>query len=63
MFLRIIALIKGFLALMKDKKSRFTIVIPPIVQLLVFGYAATYDLNSVPYAVLTRTGEPRPATC
>jgi ABC-2 type transport system permease protein len=52
MFLRIVALVrKEFLALMKDKKSRFTIVIPPIVQLLVFGYAATYDLNSVPYAV------------
>lgn len=52
MFLRILALMrKEFLALMKDKKSRFTIVIPPIVQLLVFGYAATYDLNSVPYAV------------
>ena len=52
MFLRIVALMrKEFLALMKDKKSRFTIVIPPIVQLLVFGYAATYDLNNVPYAV------------
>lgn len=42
---------KEFLALMKDKKSRFTIVIPPIVQLLVFGYAATYDLTYVPLAV------------
>ncbi|MFZ0614114.1 MAG: ABC transporter permease [Desulfobacterales bacterium] len=52
MFLRIVALVrKEFLALMKDKKSRFTIIIPPIVQLLVFGYAATFDLNNVPYAV------------
>lgn len=52
MFQRIIALVrKEFLALMKDKKSRFTIIIPPIVQLLVFGYAATFDLNNVPYAV------------
>ena len=49
---RIIALtIKEILSLLKDKKSRFTIVIPPIVQLLVFGYAATYDLNDVPFAV------------
>ncbi len=49
---RIIALtIKEILSLLKDKKSRFTIVIPPLVQLLVFGYAATYDLNDVPFAV------------
>ena len=25
---------------------------PPILQCLIFGYAATYDLNDVPYAVL-----------
>ena len=25
---------------------------PPILQCLLFGYAATYDLNDVPYAVL-----------
>lgn len=43
--------IKEFLALLKDKKSRVVIVIPPILQLLVFGYAATYDLRDVPYAV------------
>ena len=49
---RIIALvIKEFLALLKDPKSRFVIVGPPVVQLLVFGYAATFDLTNVPYAV------------
>ena len=52
MFRHILALTrKEFLALMKDKKSRFTIIIPPIVQLLVFGYAATYDLTYIPFAV------------
>lgn len=52
MFHRILALArKEFLALLKDKKSRFTIIIPPIVQLLVFGYAATYDLTYVPIAI------------
>ena len=29
-----------------------TIFVPPILQCLIFGYAATYDLNDVPYAVL-----------
>ena len=49
---RIIALIiKEFLALLKDPKSRFVIIGPPVVQLLVFGYAATFDLTNVPFAV------------
>ena len=29
-----------------------SLLIPPIVQALIFGYAATYDLNHVPYAAL-----------
>lgn len=52
MFRRIFALmIKEFLALLKDKRSRFVLIIPPLVQLMVFGYAATFDLKHVPYAV------------
>ncbi len=43
--------IKEFLALLRDKRSRFSIIIPPIMQLLVFGFAATYDLNDVPVAI------------
>jgi ABC-2 type transport system permease protein len=52
MWQRVFALIiKEFLALLKDPKSRFVIIIPPIIQLLVFGYAATYDLSDISYAV------------
>lgn len=48
----ILALVrKEFLALLKDKRSRFVIVIPPLAQLFVFGFAATFDLNNVPMAV------------
>jgi ABC-2 type transport system permease protein len=43
--------VKELLALLKDRKSRFVLIGPPIIQLLVFGYAATFDLNHVPYAV------------
>ncbi len=51
--LRIIALNrKELLAVLKDRRARMSLLIPPIVQGLVFGYAATYDLNHVPYAVL-----------
>ena len=49
---RIVALgVKELLAVLKDKKSRIVLVVPPILQLLVFGYAATFDLNDIPFAV------------
>ena len=51
--LRILALIrKEFLAVLKDPRSRFIIFLPPMLQCLLFGYAASFDLNSVFYAVL-----------
>lgn len=52
MWARIFALIvKEFLALLRDKASRIVLVVPPLIQLFVFSYAATFDLNHVPYAV------------
>jgi len=51
--LRILALIgKEFLAVLKDPRSRFIIFLPPLLQCLIFGYAASLDLNTVAYAVL-----------
>src|SRR6185312_15313989 len=50
--LRIFALTyKELLAVLKDPRSRVVLFLPPIFQSLIFGYAATYDLNYVPYAV------------
>jgi len=50
---RIIALTrKELLAILKDPRSRITLFVPPIMQCLIFGYAATLDLNNVPYAVI-----------
>ena len=49
---RIIALAtKELLAVLKDKRSRIVLTVPPLLQLVVFGYAATFDLNDVPFAV------------
>ena len=49
---RVFALVvKELLAVLKDVKSRMVLVGPPIIQLVVFGYAANYDLNHVPFAV------------
>ena len=52
MLIRLLALVrKEFLALLKDKRSRMVLIVPPMIQLLVFGYAATFDLKDIPYAV------------
>lgn len=50
---RLLALIiKEFLALFRDKKSRMAVIVPPVLQLLVFGYAATYDLERAALAIV-----------
>jgi ABC-2 type transport system permease protein len=52
MLTRLLALIvKEFLALLKDPKSRSVLIGPPLIQLIVFGYAATFELKDIPYAV------------
>ena len=52
---RILALIrKEILAVLKDARTRNMLMIQPVLQCLLFGYAATLDLNNVPYAVLDR---------
>jgi len=52
MLARILALVlKEFLALLKDKRSRIVLIVPPLIQMVVFGYAATFDLKNVPFAI------------
>ena len=52
MLARILALVKKeFLALLKDKRSRLVLIVPPLIQMMVFGYAATFELKNVPFAV------------
>ncbi|MFC4308475.1 ABC transporter permease [Steroidobacter flavus] len=43
---------KELIAILKDPRSRLVLVVPVIMQSLLFGYAATFDLNEVPYALL-----------
>jgi ABC-2 type transport system permease protein len=45
-------LIKEFIQVFRDKRARFVLFGPPIIQMLVFGYAATLDIQHVPTAVL-----------
>ena len=45
-------LIKEFIQVFRDKRTRFLLFGPPVIQMLVFGYAATYDIRHVPTVVL-----------
>lgn len=52
---RIIALIwKELLAVLRDPRSRVSIFLPPLIQLLLFAYAATLDVKNVPIGILNR---------
>ena len=44
-------LVKEFLQIFRDPRMRFTIFVPPMVQVLIFGYAATMDITHVPTAI------------
>lgn len=45
-------LVKEFIQLWRDKWGRFRLIVPPLLQLFLFGYAATFDVNHAATAVL-----------
>ena len=45
-------LIKEFIHLFRDPHARISLIAPPILQMLIFGYAATYEVKHVTTAVL-----------
>lgn len=52
MFDRILSILKKeFLQVLRDPRMKFTIFVSPLVQILVFGYAATMNLDHIPIAV------------
>jgi drug efflux transport system permease protein len=56
---RILALMKKeFVMILKDPRSRFVIIGPPLIQFFIFGYAATYDLKDVSFAVYDESRTP-----
>ena len=46
---------KELLAILKDPANRIILIAPVFVQTLIFGYAATYDVRDVPYALLDQS--------
>ncbi|MDD2582801.1 MAG: ABC transporter permease [Desulfuromonadaceae bacterium] len=45
-------LIKEFIQVFRDKRARFLLFVPPIIQMLVFGYAATLEIRHVRTAIV-----------
>ncbi|HKI48819.1 MAG TPA: ABC transporter permease [Desulfobacteria bacterium] len=44
-------LIKEFIQIFRDPRTRFIILLPPIIQLVVFGYAVTTDVKNAATAI------------
>lgn len=52
---RILALIwKELLMVLKDKRTRISILLPPVIQLVIFTFSATLDVKNVPIGILNR---------
>lgn len=47
-------LVKEFHAIWRDKKTRYVLIVPPLMQLLIFSFAATLDVRNVTIGVVNR---------
>jgi ABC-2 type transport system permease protein len=49
-------LIKELWAILRDPRTRLILIVPPIMQLLVFGFATTLEVKNMTLGVLNRDG-------
>lgn len=57
MFARIwVLIVKEFFAIWRDPKGRVILIVPPVVQMLIFSFAATQEVKNVPIAILNKDG-------
>ena len=45
-------LVKEFIQVLRDKRTRFVLIVPPMIQMLIFGYAATLEIKHVSTAIV-----------
>lgn len=45
-------LIKDLIELRRDRWARFRLIVPPLIQMLIFGYAATFEVSHVSTVIL-----------
>src|SRR5438477_3160704 len=48
----VMLIIKELLAALRDRRGRYILIVPPLVQLLIFSFAATQEVKNVRMAVL-----------
>lgn len=57
MFQKVYSLvIKELLAVWQDKRSRLILILPPLIQLFIFAFAATLDVNNISIGILDNDG-------
>jgi ABC-2 type transport system permease protein len=44
-------MIKEFLAVLRDSRSRSVLILPPLIQLILFSYAVTLEVKNVSIAI------------
>ncbi|OYY91524.1 MAG: hypothetical protein B7Y45_02910 [Sphingomonas sp. 28-66-16] len=49
-------IIKEFLATVRDPRARITLILPPILQLVIFGLATTLEVKNYDVGILDRSG-------
>ena len=42
---------KEFIQVWRDRRLRIFLFLPPIIQLIVYGYATNFDIKQVPFAI------------
>jgi ABC-2 type transport system permease protein len=52
-------LIKEFIQVLRDRRTRMVLIVPPMVQMMIFGYAATYEIRHVSMVVLDLDQSPQ----
>jgi ABC-2 type transport system permease protein len=48
-------IVKEFIQVLRDKKLRFFLIVPPLVQLLTYGYVVNFDIKHVAMAVFDQS--------
>ena len=49
-------IVKEFLIILRDKKTRIMLLIPPLMQRLIFGFAATLEVRNINIGILNHVG-------
>jgi len=55
-------LLKEFLQFRRDRSAWLRLLVPPMIQVLLFGYAATFEVFNVPSAILDQDRSPESRT-